>query len=611
VLPVSEQGIPDLSKVREEQRRKRSQRVENARADVRYFVRGGCTWRRCKVREHDVETMLANFEVRIVGDVIIDDGEEEIRHFEVESRGRRFTVPAASFHTLSWIPDLLGAEAIIEPGQSNRDHLRAAIQKLSRGEEPIPVRTVYTTIGWRESDGVWKYLHAGGAIGADGHDLSVEVQPDYGAHRFVLPEPPTGDALKESVAALMALTGVATKHVAYPLLAALARSVIVGGGFTLWIAGQTGIFKTAYAALFQQAFGAAMDGNSPPASWESTANNLEHMAHVVGHALLLVDDFAPQPGRNDMRELQRKASRLLRAQGNRTGRGRLTRDGRAKMTRPPRGLIVVTAEDMPDGHSIRARTLLVDVVRGDIDAEALTAAQAEAADGIYAEALAAYLQHLAADLDNVRAEHRAAVLARRRDISATHRRSATNLAEAEVALEHILRWAESVGAIGEGEAAAHMVVAREAFDHIAERTGAALAEEDIVGQFLGRLATAVSSGKAHVASPLGSAPASRAAAWGWPESDRPQGARIGWLKGGTLYLDMGAALKAIEGASAPMPVGAITIGKRLADRGLLLEREGARLTAKVSLDGVRRRVYAIPAGRVLPEADEEGGTPPF
>ena len=150
---------------------------------------------------------------------------------------------------------------------------------------------------------------------------------------------------------------------------------------------------------------------------------------------------------------------------------------------------------------------------------------------------------------------------------------------------------------------------RTAFERVARRTAAVLAEEDCVGQFFSRLATAISSGKAHVAGAAGGRPSTHAAVWGWLAADRPQGACVGWLKDGTFYFDMAAALKAIEVAASPMLVGPITIAKRLDQRGMLVAKDGDRLTTKVVLAGSRRRVHAVEASRVMAESEPEDEPP--
>jgi len=65
-------------------------------------------------------TAAANFQARIVRDIILDDGTEERREFgmEAELGGRRvtFVVAAAEFGRMGWVLSRLGPQAIVYPG---------------------------------------------------------------------------------------------------------------------------------------------------------------------------------------------------------------------------------------------------------------------------------------------------------------------------------------------------------------------------------------------------------------------------------------------------------------------------------------------------------------
>src|SRR5207253_1831089 len=89
------------------------------------------------------------------------------------------------------------------------------------------------------------------------------------------------------------------------------------------------------------------------------------------------------------------ADRLFRGQGNASGRGRADVAGVPKATRPPRGLILSTGEEVPSGHSLRARAWIVEVGPNDVDFSALGTAQQSAAQALYARAMAGYLSWLA------------------------------------------------------------------------------------------------------------------------------------------------------------------------------------------------------------------------
>jgi hypothetical protein len=228
----------------------------------------------------------------------------------------------------------------------------------------VPHRVIYGHLGWRKIGDHWVYLHAGGAIGADGLVNGIEVLPPEALARYVLPTPPVGEMLRRAVKASLSLLRFGKSRVAFPLLAAVYRAVLGTVDFAVHLMGQTGAFKSEVAALLQQHFGLEMDARHLPVSWASTANSLESIAFSAKDVLLTVDDFAPSGNAADVARLHREAERLLRAQGNAAGRQRMRADGTLRPAKPPRGLILSTGEDVPRGQSLRARQLILEVSKG-------------------------------------------------------------------------------------------------------------------------------------------------------------------------------------------------------------------------------------------------------
>src|SRR5262249_33477265 len=109
--------------------------------------------------------------------------------------------------------------------------------------------------------------------------------------------------------------------------------------------------------------------------------------------------FAPTPG--DAQRLHTKADRVLRAQGNNSGRQRMRSDGTLRPERPPRGLILSTGEDIPQGKSLKARIFIIEIEPGSIDKDRLTLCQRDAREGLYAQAMAAFLKWLAPQYEAV------------------------------------------------------------------------------------------------------------------------------------------------------------------------------------------------------------------
>jgi hypothetical protein len=249
---------------------------------------------------------------------------------------------------MAWPVEHLGANAILHPGFSIKDHTRAAIQRLS-GE--VPQRTVFSHTGWRELGGRWMYLHAGGAIGPEGAVAGVETSLLGDLARFVLPDPLSADELVHAVRASLGFLEVAPAAIAVPLYAALWRAPLGLADFSLHLTGKTGIGKSELAALAQQHYGAGLDARHLPGSWSSTGNALESLAFAVKDAVFVVDDFAPAGSSSAVARLHGDADRVFRAQGNRSGRQRILRCPKVMWTGAASPVVNVTrGQGYPRGH---------------------------------------------------------------------------------------------------------------------------------------------------------------------------------------------------------------------------------------------------------------------
>jgi hypothetical protein len=540
-----------------------------------YFVDHQCSFHYRPSRrdnEPGAITTLANFEARITADIARDDGVSVSRLFEIEGvgcGGRPFPparVPADRFEDLGWVLPAWGARAVIAPGRDARARLREFIQERSW---PV-ARTVYTHTGWREIDGRWLYLHGDGAIGAGGRVVDVAVDLPGPLAGFRLPNPPEGDALVAAVRASLALLDLAPDRITVPLLGAVYRAALGSADFNVHLSGDTGVMKSELAALAQQHFGAGLDARHLPAAWSSTDNALELLAFHAKDALLVIDDFAPTGSRHDIARLHAKADRVLRAQGNQSGRARLGADSALQATRPPRGLILSTGEDMPQGKSLAGRTLEITVQRGDVDTDRLTEAQHAARDGRLAEALAGFVQWLAGSYADQQRRLRAAVEAYRAGWAGGHARTPENLANLQYGIELLLVFARVVGAIDEDE---HQTLRERASNALAEVGEAQTANQraaDPVDRFFALLRGALATGAAYVDDLRGTT----------PHWFSPQSVCIGWLDGPDLYLEPHAADRVARSLAAqsgePLALGARTLHKRMAERGLFVSREAGR-----------------------------------
>ena len=583
------------------------------------------------VRDSLEKVKLANFTARIVADLHHDDGLESARFFQIQSqlKGRTasFILPARQFDSLGWIHDKIGAEAVVFPGRSLRDHVRVAIQLLSRS---IRNRTVFTHTGWREMDGQWTYLHGAGAIGPDGDVTGVEVELPKGLGAFALPPVPHRLDLTEAVADSLKLIEVAPDAVTLPVFAAVWRAVLGSADFGLHLTGPSGSGKSELAALAQQHFGAGLNARHLPGGWSSTGNALEVLAFSLKDTLCVVDDFAPHGGATDVWRYHREAERLFRAQGNMAGRMRLSRDGQLLAERPPRGLVLSTGEDVPHGHSIRARLLVLELEPGVMRWEKLTECQRLAAEGRFTAAASGFVQWLARRYPEARTALREDNHRFRNALTLLggHKRTPANLAELAAGLRIFLLFAVEIHAIPEPLAESVWSRAWACFGEVARTQAQQQEAADPVQRFFELLHAALASGTAHLAGRDGGCPDSPGA-WGWRENPssqgplrssvwEPHGQRVGWVDGEAVYLMPDAAYRAVQAMSTSggegIHLSPTTLWRRLRERDALAACEANKrtLTVRRTLEGRNRPVLFLRPGLLnisADKADKEGTYP--
>jgi hypothetical protein len=611
-------------KEREEAAAARRQ-AEGVSAGIYGIGRGGIfRWK--YTRDGDpVQEPLANFRARIVEEIVCDDGAEVRILFRIDGSladGRplpRAEVAAAEFGGMGWVLPNWGSRAVVNAGQGARDHLRAAIQNLS-GEPPR--RTVYAHTGWRNIGGQMSYLHAGGAIGANGPIPGTETALPDKLNSLLLPPPVKGAPLRDAIRASLRLLDLGPDRLTFPCLAAPYRAVLGGVDFAIHLAGQSGAFKTEVAALVQQHFGAGFHARNLPGSWSSTANATELLLFHAKDALLVVDDFAPAGDQSNVARTHREADRLLRASGNRAARQRMTADGKLRPEKPPRGLILSTGEDIPKGHSIRARTCVMEVSKGDIDPARLTHCQRDAAAGLYAQAMAGFIRWLAPRVEELQAGLRQRVerLRERYASEQSHRRTPGLLADLSLGFQLFVEFAQDVGAVTAGQAENLLRRLGAAVEEVGQAQAAHHEAAEPTAHFLRLLRGVVSSGRAHLAASDGSGPADVPQAWGWRREEVPvhdgvnfrwwpQGRRIGWIQGGNVYLEPEAvyaeAQKLGSEQGESIAISQRVLSKRLHERQLLVTTEHARgkLTVRHTLEGKRRDVWHLSAQTVFPTPD--------
>lgn len=593
------------------------------RADPYEATRKGLVWWKPS-KDGPVVVPLTNFTARIVADVVEDDGAETRRYFELEAchEGHtiRFLGEARHFVGMAWAMEHLGARAMVLPGNLLKDHARAAVQMFS---QDVEARHIYTHLGWRKIGERWCYLHAGGAIGPDGPVSDVEVDARHALAAYVLPLRTTREAQRTALRASLGLLDTAADAVTMPLYAAIWRAVLGKADFSLHLVGPTGAGKSELAALVQQHFGAGMTARRLPAAWTSTGNALEALAFEAKDALLVVDDFCPSGSQADIARFHRDADRLLRAQGNHSGRQRMRFDGTLRPVKAPRGLIVSTGEDTPQGQSLRARVLILDVAPGSVRWDKLTACQQDAADETYAQALAGFVQWLAPHYEQVsQGLHAEITTLRHAALTSGHRRTPEMVGNLALGIQYLLAYAHDSGALSLEECTALWHRSWTAVGNAGEAQSEHQANEEPVRRFLALLTGALTAGLAHVADAHTlDHPWTQPEQWGWRGHEyrkgedvemswQPLGNCVGWLAHDRLYLEPEAAFSVVqklaESQKAPLAITQQTLWKRMHEQGLLFRTSSEEKNKVRRTIGSERRYVVDISASLLSETGTSG-----
>jgi len=583
---------------------------QNENAQSQYIEKNGRIYLVARGQGAPREVPLCNFTANIAEEKVTDDGAERKTYFKIVgelSSGQNLPVievTSERFPSMSWVT-AWGSSAIIAPGYTTKDNLRAAIQELSKDT----IRSeVFSHLGWRKINDQYFFLHSGGGLGASGNSKDIKVDPSEGRLTdYLLPDPPEGEKLMEAVQASLAFLESAPDEITVPLFCGAYRAPLNEVSlidYSLFIVGPTGVFKTSLIAIIQTHFGLSFDDRKLPDNWSSTANTLERKAFLTKDSVFTVDDFVPGVVSD------REAERLFRAQGNKAGRGRMRPDGSLRPANYPRGMILSTGEDVPKGQSLRPRLFIVEVNPGDINPANLTELQRNHSLGLYTRAMSAYIRWLAPRMDKMKSE----LLERHRNLrtlasnSTIHKRTPDIVASLGVGLEVFLEFAVENKVLSAAESQLLFDRCWTALGQLAEKQVLYQISEDPVKRFIELLQAAFVIGRAHLVDSKTQEVPTEAKRWGWRENRfgdlTSQGERIGWMNGDEVWLQPDAAFAVVQKIAnsqhSTIHVSKETLWKRLAHQGLIQVSEGEQKNLiKRSVGGLRPRVLVVKNKEIL------------
>ena len=482
-----------------------------------------------------------------------------------------------------------------------------------------PTHRIFGHIGWCRVDDEWFYLHAGGAIGAHGEAQNITVELAGELASFHLPAPRN---LRADVQMSLKLLDLNVTVAAAAWRAVFAEFCPIN--FSFFEAGRTGSFKSALTGVAQAHWGSRWgDGIHFPANWSGTSNSLEKMAFLAKDAMSIVDDFAPSGSRHAANALHEKAEHLMRAQGNLSGRSRLSSDTSLRPTYYPRGLIGSSGEDVPRGHSLRARMFIDQIGPDDIDPTKLRALQNAAIAGLLAEAMAGYVQWIAAranTIDLAKELHETQNWLCQK-FAGDHSRTSQIAASLMLGVKEFLDFATEIGTIGDLEAEKLYSGAEQDLRATAQATEQA--QQDPVDMFVNAIRSALASGRAHLTSKDGTQPAYAPSLLGWRKTTKtyegktagdiyydwsPQGDRIGWLASEYVWILPDESIAVIEGVlreqGRSIGISRSTLGKRLRENKWLIETGKDSFTKVVNIGEGTARVFVFSRSQLFPSSEK-------
>lgn len=363
--------------------------------------------------EHNSIKPLANFTAVPRYIVTRDDGVETTTEINVDGWDvdghplPNVQISSERFSAMGWVSQLWAMRATVYPGSTVKDKLRFILEEV--GRKHAEYRTEYAHTGWRQINGKWCYLYAGGAIGADGVsvDLGMKLNRYFmrdDSDEYLTLDPVTAcrwsKRVRDHVVPQLGVPVIAAMY-----LAPLRHWMELAGcspAFSLFVRAESQTGKSSYLTLALSHFG-QHDYHQAPTSFKDTQNYILSQAFSLKDMPLLVDDFHPIGSRKERDAMNATADALSRAISDGADRGRLDANMKGRASKRARCLAIVGGEDLPDiSASGMARYYLINLSRGDIPLDnRMTELQEAAMGGALRRCMTLYIEWLMKQTDEL------------------------------------------------------------------------------------------------------------------------------------------------------------------------------------------------------------------
>jgi len=584
------EAVSHLVKERVEEEKAIAASNEKKNEPAYFLDSDGLLCRTKATKDGKVTVRLCNFKASISEENVIDDGSGEVTHLytiEGKLRGKvplpKQEVPASNFAGMSWVHKW-GTKAILEPGQTVKDYVRHAIQTASTN---VKTMTHFGHTGWREVDGNMVYLHADGALGSDS-EISVRLSKELQRYRFPAP-PQDASQTKNCLAASLDLLDIGDRAITLPLwcgtyLAPLVSLLKQKPNFSFFAYGHSGTYKSTVAILFLSHFG-QFNGIECLSNLDDTIGILEKRSFILADTLHVVDDFHPSHQKSDAQASERIVQRLIRNYSNRTARGRLNSDLSEKGRYDPRGMLLITAEELPTLESTLARIAVIEFTERAIDKVKLTELQEKAP--LLSQAMSLYILWIKENMKAIQAAFPERFQALRTQAAADgqHRKMPEQAAFLGFALETAVSFFADKKILSDSEAGILVKEGWGVFAKLAVSQMRRIQDDDPVQLFTDIISALVMQHNARL-------DCTSAAEGGMLGA----GDRIGWWDSSYLYLCPTAAWHALQRfvvqEQGHFPFSKNTFFRMLRNRKIIAG-SGDENTVVVWIDGQSRRVLKI------------------
>lgn len=277
-------------------------------------------------------------------------------------------VPSAEFPAMRWVEQ--GAwqlRAYVASGNAPKDQLREILSCI--GTEKTKRSMRYTHTGWRvDVPGAEAcYLYDGGAVnGPENIDVQLgRERDDLG--RYDLSAIDDDLTIQQGFGAIDMMRGLYENRVLWPMISVAFLAPMTSAleaankriSFVPYIEGKTGGGKSALSTFILNFF-ARYGRDNFPATFRSTANAITSLGYILKDSLLVLDDYKPQGSKNKREEMASIAENVIVAYTDSAARKRSDSNGVYRGGYVPRGMLLMSGEQLPDkGESTIGRLYVI------------------------------------------------------------------------------------------------------------------------------------------------------------------------------------------------------------------------------------------------------------